>query len=509
MTKQKKKRTVIAFERSTCSTFVVINENDFIDILKYYDDESTLDASFETVKLLKLLLKGTSLSQQQKDIISKKSAIRTFLCDSNIVASPFLNITLESLIYLYVSPDYSILRKSLDWIVDLVIKCGLSPKDKRQCIRGAFYRLQSKINLNNTDIDKIMSFTLAFNCIVMLDRETAWLDEEINIDTSNVKYLNDDSLLYQYVNTCAELFEYCARYIINLGSINDSADNNNDKQHTSIGAEIIRYAECSGECLRGVMMALKARLNTYIINLLIETSCANWSLLIARMMTSSCQLLSSQFLHKDIITQTAMFAIYLQWIYRYSNGNLLIKDKIRPGVQLIAILNILDDDNFDLNEYQISTTINLGVHEDILKYCRNFSPVSRFALIRGILSVFDDESLMFSVNHIDTPVLSSEIMDIVNMMNEKCKLHATKSNQNNFTCYCYEIIKKTCSSHVTSDRQIYGLQLLEAWLTRLYNIHLPYESLQDKFQYLSTLLIKAWSHPYKQLNHLAPNIYQN
>ena len=72
---------------------------------------------------------------------------------------------------------------------------------------------------------------------------------------------------------------------------------------------------------------------------------------------------------------------------------------------------------------------------------------------------------------------------------------------------CYEIINKTCC-HSLGDHQIHGLHALEAYLTRLYNIKIPYELLKSKFQFLSTYLIKTWSHTHKQLNHLVPIIFQ-
>lgn len=512
MTKQKKKKqVVIPFERSTNSSHVVINKDDFIDILNYDNDSD--DKLLESIKLLKLLLKGTSLIEQQKDILSKKSLIRSsFMIDNNDDNSQLLQITLESLIYLYISPDYSVIRKSLDWIVDIVIKStSLSLKDKRKCIRNVFYRLQSKINVdvNDINIDKVMNFTLSLNCIVMLDKETMWLDEESNID-SDAKHVKlcDDSIMFQYVSKCNSIFQYCAKYIITGYSVDNVTYDKNDQYTTSIGVEIIRYAECCGECLRGIMTALKSRLNIYIIDLISGSLSLQWSLLIQSMMASSCHILSSQYLHKDIITQTAMFAIYLQWICRYSYGISMMTDKSRPGIQLIAILNILDDDNYNLNEEQINATVKIGVDHGLVQYSKEFPPVSRFALIRGILSVFDDASLLFCETDLDIHKITPEVSVVLNMMNDKYKINVHNAYLNNFTCYCYEIIKVTCSSQGTSDRQIYGLQILEAWLTRLYSINIPYDSLQEKFQFLSTLLIRAWSHPYKQLNHLAPNIYQ-
>lgn len=475
MTKQKKKKAIVPFDRSN-STYVIISKEDFNEMLSFDNQCNNENVLSESIKLIKLLSTNRLLVQQIKDIKSMKNTIRSLFNASDIV---FLKIALENLLYLYISPDYYTLRKELDWINNELLKCMLTIQDKKNCVKKVFLKLQSKINFtNDTNIDLVMNWTLSLNCLALIDKDIHWLHEEEYGESNYSKFiaLRDDTLMYEYVLSCSKIFDYCSEYIITLGS-----DLN--------GAEILRFSECCGECLRAIITIFKSRLNSHIHVSTDES--VKWNSLIEKFMKNSCRIISLH-LYKDIITQTAMFIVYLQWICRYFQVDINITDQ--GGLILTAILFILDNEN--ISDSQL---FSVGIHPYIVNHYKEFTIGSRFALFRGLLSVFDDESLIFSIDQykLKSELNSSNITSIIN----------TKSSSNCNLDNSYEIIKKTCS-HSAGDHQIHGLHALEAYLTRLYSIIIPYESLKSKFQFLSTYLIKAWSHTHKQLNHLVPIIYQ-
>jgi hypothetical protein len=186
------------------------------------------------------------------------------------------------LVHFYLEPHHLWLRKSIDWIGEyLGNQCTLPRGDLISCIScvslsylnemNAVHSSQLQKHQSHITLSSQIEAVFSLNCMSLLDRECNWLDElkdEVNNNQNkNIKHdnLQDNSILLRFINALICIAEQCSFVIQPLK--NDS-ENNDAEVPLSIrttASEIIRYAECAGECMRIISATLKSRREGHVV----------------------------------------------------------------------------------------------------------------------------------------------------------------------------------------------------------------------------------------------------
>jgi hypothetical protein len=355
----------------------------------------------ETLDCEAFLLKLSSsktIQEQIKEIHNFKGVISQ-LIKSKLYSEDVLD-GIKIITILYLHPDCSLLRKSVEWIIELVlgIETVAEPIFKKilhDVCAGMFANADAVGALLSEDIDVISNWAISFTCATMFDKEFPFLDGPTIIDSIGAPMmLSNESPLLKFLLYLDKMFGKVSR-IVSLQATTDSS------------AEVLKYSECSGECMRAIMHACKSR-KSYIA----EIACDKWMRLIDNVISDGFTLLQSENVHKDVLTATAMGVVCLQWIARFSlvAKSITSSRNSTPSLQLLAILKLLDLSSKEqevssiapVNEELLSLALQYGLHPDIVKNLSTLPMVSRCAVLRACLAVFDDRTLQ----HVITPNLT-------------------------------------------------------------------------------------------------------
>jgi hypothetical protein len=245
--------------------------------------------------------------------------------------------------------------------------------------------------------------------------------------------------------------------------------------------------------MRAMMTALKSRRDAYVGR---ENS-KKWMSLIDSTISSGLTILRSDLVHKDTVTATAMSIVCLQWISRHhlqgKSGNTM------PSTQLINILQMLSIPSDDNSKSQFSFQIEAneeGVHSLLRGQLSDLPIISRCAILRACLTVFDDASLANT---------SCSGVEHLAEQGSPCILLGP----------AFSAVIAACS-HSMPPVRLYGLQTLETWFNRLDDFITLQSSHIDStadsavdfqaavltplMRTVSDLLVTTWSHPSKQVS---------
>ena len=424
-----------------------------------------------------------------KDQIKHIQQFRGLFLKSVSSLSSSINIILgvRLLTKIYLHPDYALLRKSVEWIIDVVCT---NRSNRQRALQEALCSVC--MNLVGTaeilgvskymNIEAATAWALSFTCIAMFDKEYHFLDEYVDspVEDTKVVQLNDASPLLSFLLVLGAMFEKFSKIV--------------SAKEADSSAAVMRYAECCGECMRAIMTSLKSRKDVYVGEIYSE----KWMALINSVIANGCAILQSDLVHKDTVTATAMSVMCLQWIarYRLRGGNTtdVVCDTTSRS-QLLSILHLLDLSSSSVEVVPALQEISLaGVHSDLVANLPTLPIISRCAILRACLTVFDDFA-SFLESPSDSTGLSSAVSGSI------------------LLGPLFLAVVAVCNHSLPLVR-LYGLQTLESWfncldLTITSSSYVgSINSLIPHLRVLSTLLINAWSHPSKQVNHMVPTVYQ-
>lgn len=410
-------------------------------------------------------------------------------------------LDLQILLKLYLHPDHSLLRKSVEWIIETVCSNKtIDPIKVKLALQSATLHLvqsaeQSGI-LNDGDIDVAAAWALSFTCIAMFDKEYPFLDAHSKSSSEIAKScteaddhllrLDDASPLIQFLSPLDKLFVRFSKVI--------------SAQETNSSAEVIRYVDCCGECMRAIMTTIKSRRCMSVT----QHGSDKWIALIDSVIRNGCALLQSQLVHKDTVTATAMSVICLQWVLRYRLGETAAIIRTTPTAQLTVILRLLNLTP-QIGEHDVSIDsdcdpANTGVHSELLRNLVSFPIISRCAILRACLTAFDEE-----------------VLSAVTYRDQRHWSTTTWSSPQSSPILLgplFDAVVAVCS-HSLPLVQLYGLQTLECWFNCLDLAINPardfmrtsmfvsaksrLDILTPLMRRISGLLMSTWSHPSKQV----------
>jgi hypothetical protein len=411
-------------------------------------------------------------------------------------------LDLQILLKLYLHPDHSLLRKSVEWIIETVCtNKSIDPLKIKQALQSASISLMQSAEDSGIfctgDLDVAAAWAVSFTCTAMFDKEYPFLDTQFKPSSESVVTftesdeqflrLDDKSPLVQFLSTLDRLFVKFSKVIF--------------AHEADSSAEVVRYVDCCGECMRAIMTTIKTRRCMYITH----RGSDKWIALIDSILKNGCALLQSQLVHKDTVTATAMSVIYLQWVSRYKFRETTGIVSTAPIMQLTVILRLLNltpqiaEQDVKLNsDYN---PLNTGVHSELLSNLASFPIISRCAILRACLTAFDDE-----------------VLSAVTYRDYRHWATTTWSSPQSSPILLgplFDTVIAVCS-HSLPLVQLYGLQTLECWFNCLDVAINPTEDfivtdifvsaksrldiLTPLLRRISGLLMSTWSHPSKQVS---------
>lgn len=511
-------------------------------------------------------------------------------------------------------------RKYLEWLLEALMKSPLlSPSDIRKCVREVCMDLlnicQHEENLLDCTIDRCFEWINTFQWMFQFDKEISWIDDaewvaEQGCWNSSVwpagQDLGDGTLL-SLLNAMEPLLRRCATTLDPHQQPKEKIEEDGEERGIS-STELMRFAECAGECMRVLSAILKPRRGAVIAPLdsaNSEEAGDRWSVVSNSILYHGCKILSSDLVSKDVLTSTALSVINMQWLLRvrlWEQAEFLYRRRQRTisevkcgdvdsgdlqrqatdsglstGLQLIALLSLLRLDPKSSSKRAESMTEQLfcpyahlvGISPILVnslvssgdKFEPRMSYLSRCALLRACLSVFDLSALMFqpsiqSMEVIDedlknalayvvtshqilgnqiryspmTMISSSEVEKVASYIVSDMIPSPIRSNPDLFELYTssglffgivYEITSSLCLESATPTLRLYGLQTMETWLGRIETENLCVligtgdiitgrdgqpvsigskilrNLLVSRLASISLLLTKTWSHPAK------------
>ena len=452
--------------------------------------------SSESCEDIATLIDGLACNQDLKQQIGFIDKFRVrFLRSAPDSRGPNVKLLeIKILVKLYLHPDYSLLRKSLEWTVEAICNDSIIEATAlKKALLDVCFGLALSVEAENfsvvDDIEKASAWAISITCIAMLDKEYYFLDSQSVSETeprnsapqgsSKVMQLDDLSPLLHFLTVPAKMFDKFSKIV--------------SAQSADSSAEVMRYAECCGECMRAMMTALKSRRDAYVG----KDNSNKWMSLIDSTINSGLTILRSDLVHKDTVTATAMSIVCLQWISRYhlkgQSGNIL------PSTQLVNILQMLSIPSEDKSKSQPSFQIEIneeGVHSLLRGHLSDLPIISRCAILRACLTVLDDASL---ANTSYSSAQQSAGLDPISVLLGPA----------------FSAVIAACSHSLPLVR-LYGLQTLETWFNRLDDFITPQSSHNDSvadsavdvqatvlmplMRTVSDLLVTTWSHPSKQVS---------
>jgi hypothetical protein len=234
----RRKQTVKAFEKGT--TAVVIPWTDDA-LFNGGEMDSPSVAGF-----LKRISECESLVDQVRIVQSEKAALKSIFsaaASGSTVPLTRVKNCLSDLLVLYLLPHSLALRNSLEWIADIAQKSTvLSPEFFADCAAESCCRVMNlvrKESVSNMQIDWLLSWTFTLECISILDKERSWLSRPVDGSVSS----------FEFLSITLNIFRVCVQ---NISSPQDLGK-------TKSSAEVLRYAESSGQCMRVISNILKNR----------------------------------------------------------------------------------------------------------------------------------------------------------------------------------------------------------------------------------------------------------
>ena len=323
--------------------------------------------------MVESLRSAQSLEQQNKLIQQHKGNMRVAMMGGRgVIGQSSLDI--ECLVILYLLPSSFPLRKELEWLPETLARTtccsadGLQGAVRRAClhISSTSAPLLSTVFDDGADLQQQLGSALglvfSFSAMAVLDKEVAWI--------------SDGSLLFNYISPLQMFASRCAEAVCS------------DSQVSSL--ELIRYTECCGEALRGVMIALKTRRE---LSLCVEAGGADavWASVLDIGIASGLKLLlQAERHHKDLVTTQAMTVVSYLWLLRGDGSR---DGSLQPSELLALLLGKLGVPGSTIG----SAPSSCRLHPSLERAAQGgLPPLAKATLLRAALSVFPADAFASS-----------------------------------------------------------------------------------------------------------------
>eukprot|EP01041_Mallomonas_annulata_P002162 gene2162-4208_t len=486
--KQRKKQTVIPFERSSqavdvdCGYILSINRRDGFDI---YGIEVFL-GRLSACKDLRLQISTCN---------ECKVKIKTLITSRKNSPGAELSNYYAILLLLYLEPSSHALRKSLEWIPELILSDTVNRQAALKSVSEIF--IQRVLGHYKTDIQSIdvcMGLAFTFTCIALLDKDSNCLgnDPMEGSQTLTTRFLGTGMLL-EFIKALLRILDICVVSMIptpnttattaataSSGGMKSAlSPNKKDPAEVGTATEVMRYAECSGECMRAIVMVFKNRREALVSA---DDTTSEWSSTIRRVIQVGYLILRSELINKDIVTAASLAVVHCQWLGRYLScwGGTL--NTLAPSLQLVAIMALTDCTERPLtissssSEEKVSAkdlhsfAISVGLHADLFQFITTLPVLAKCSIFRSCLHVYDDAALLYTPYYYSNQGIERHVM-AVNILKEfpdstYIPNSAPPESLSLIITSVFAAIMRLCN-HSTPTIRLYGLQTFETWIHRL------------------------------------------
>lgn len=260
-----------AFEKGIAGVEIPWKDTALFGFEVAVEESDKSDARQLVTSFLRRLSECDSLVDQVRMVQSEKAAFKGILSSSNESLSQAKDCFCDLLV-LYLLPHSLALRNSLEWLADIALKSSAFSSEQfteytaESCCRVlALARAQ---NFTEIPIDLLLSWTFSLECISLLDKERRWLGRGVSI--------------FEFLSAAMDIFKVCA------GKITLTQDSIQSKS----SAEVLRYVESCGQCMRVISNILKSR------KLSLRSTDENWEELCRDVYTYGAQILNSNLVNK-------------------------------------------------------------------------------------------------------------------------------------------------------------------------------------------------------------------
>eukprot|EP00605_Chrysophyceae_sp_TOSAG23-4_P001742 GSChrysophyteH1.ASY1.ANO1.1929.1 assembled CDS len=519
MTNSKKKGSILYHSNSKAACVI---DNSYFEVLlnKRERKKDTIGAQL----LVSAISREILLEGQIKAIHQHKGKIKVALSSDILTGDDETNgflAGIEILVHLYLLPPLLPLRKSCEWIVDLISHTKTISKSLvRQLVMEACttVRQTSILNVADQSIDQSLLSAYSFTAMTLLDRDLNWLDMNQASrypivtagDSEAFARLERDSVLLTHLAALLNFAESLSSKLICGSSM--SAHN------------ITVHNECVCECLRAFMTALKSRRHLSLAALDNPLELKQWSDLCNQGVMTALNLLELDLGSKDLRTTAALALVCLQWLQRPSNSPQRIRS--RGSLQLLAFCTCLakDRESSTLHEHLLlEENLLFPVLFDRLSGEGHLGMLSRAALLRAFLAVYPLDSMMTTGKEIESIFLQTDTRKML-----KTYFPGFSENTLLFGPLIDELVQG-CRQADDGATQVYSLQTIDSWLAHIEDFismsdtdvrispisQSPEKAILgqrisaecSRMRSLAGTLITGWTHASKRVNHIIPALF--
>ena len=497
-----------------------------------------------TVSFIDALGQASKAKEQIKIIQSTKKILKTSLVNSFIDNLPSSNQEtriqwideFEILLFVYLYPLYSPLKASLEWVVELLTelyslaktsnssKALLLQSVRRVCTHVLKACLQLENNFFKDEVDKFLQIVPSFISMSLLHKDIIpWMQ----VDSPD----EEDGILIDFISSLSDIL---CRVLENIGGNEKYSEISQESESSATAVEVVRESDCCNELLRAIVAVLKGWKWTYPAPRLARS--AEWTSIADRTITAICNTLKRGLVGKDATTNLALGGVVFQL---FITSMLESSVPSRAFYQLLASSCLLFFPSEESNERNRLTPLLLlshfsGLHPSWVKLLPILPLISKMAVLRACLSIFDDTSLTLPLRNDESSfaefVASTDMSSVdlikwsphqlciydVNSLirfhiSELNSIFGSKSSSSLLFGPFLAFLLQVCSNP-SPTIQLYGLQTMESWLSRvsdcysdtavvdcsIYSIE-EIRQLLHNLEKLARVLSIAWNHPARQV----------
>lgn len=423
----------------------------------------------EVASLLNALASESTNQGQIKLLESHKRKLKVLITNSDLNLGDKLK-AIGVIMVLYLHPRYSSFQIALEWISSCLCEQHSNGKlDVVKIIEDVGVPIWNEANIelslpnSNDNVFSLLQWMKAVSSLALFNRDLQWL--KLKNETSNeISTLSFVGLLVRVLETSA------AKLLRKTGHGDDLS-----------APEYVQWGTCCTQSLRDMVTILRPIKES--LSAVIQSAPEQWKALINTITSISLNLLAYENTPKDSLAGAGSLLFIILFSQSSDPKNTL------PGALKEIIESFPNDPTFESG----SSTEQIAVTEDIqstlVAHCRTISPIARCALLRSLLAVYDyaifTPSLFFKT--ILTPIFS----------------------------YC---------STGISFSQLYGLQTLETWLSKMnefqkelsiggntfYSLFISPEKdmAEEQLLTINKILCVSWGHPSRQISHIVIDLYE-
>jgi hypothetical protein len=148
--------------------------------------------AFNAMQLVSELAAAPTLEGQIIVIKNNKAALRAALQ----AGQPGSEVSVKTVLFLYLHPASEVLRRYLDWAIDLILRDSKDSKDKecgkrhaivRECCTTVWRQLEEGVDVETVSASRLMEVSSSVVCLGSLHKDVEWL----LLDTTNKSSSNN------------------------------------------------------------------------------------------------------------------------------------------------------------------------------------------------------------------------------------------------------------------------------------------------------------------------------